>query len=114
VYSDFSENLKYSENYYLYEAMKMDKKDENRSCCPTDKEICCCKVESVICIDDRGQMVLPKEIRDKAGIRAGDKLAVIILEKEGKVGCISLIKTEDLAEMVKGLLGPMMKEMSTE
>jgi hypothetical protein len=32
----------------------------------------CCKVESVISIDERGQMILPKEIRDKAKIRAGD------------------------------------------
>lgn len=92
----------------------MDKKDEDESCGRTDKKICCCKVESVICIDDRGQMVLPKEIRHKAGICAGDKLAVISWEKDGKVGCISLIKTEELTEMVKNLLGPMMKEMSTE
>jgi len=71
----------------------------------------CCKVESLISIDERGQMVLPKEIRDKAKIRAGEKLAVISWEKEGKVCCISLIKAEDFAEMVKGLLGPMMKEI---
>jgi len=92
----------------------MVKKDENGSCEYSHKKLCCCKVESVICIDDRGQMVLPKEVRDKAGIHAGDKLAVIILEKEGKVGCISLIKTEDLAEMVKDLLVPMMKEIESE
>jgi len=71
----------------------------------------CCKVESLISVDERGQMVLPKEIRDKAKIRAGDKLAVISWEKEGKVCCISLIKAEDFAEMVKGLLGPVMKEI---
>jgi len=71
----------------------------------------CCKVESLISLDERGQMVLPKEIRDKAKIRAGDKLAVISWEKEGKICCISLIKAEDFAEMVKGLLGPMMKEI---
>lgn len=94
----------------------MDKKDENESCgkSTTAKVPCCCKVESVVCVDDRGQMVLPKHIRKKAGIRAGDKLAVIILEKDGEVGCISLIKAEKFSEMVKGLLAPMMKEMGTE
>jgi AbrB family looped-hinge helix DNA binding protein len=70
---------------------------------------CCCKVESLISVDDRGQMVLPKEIRDKAGIRAGEKLAVVSWEKDGEVCCISLVKAEDLTGMVKGLLGPMME-----
>jgi len=83
--------------------MKLVKKDKNESSC--------CKVESLISVDDRGQMVLPKEIRDKAKIRAGDKLAVITWEKDGKACCISLIKVEDLTEMVKGMLGPLMEEI---
>jgi AbrB family looped-hinge helix DNA binding protein len=56
-------------------------------------------------------MVLPKEIREKAGIQAGDKLAVVTWEKDGEVCCISLIKVEGITEMVKGVLGPMMKEI---
>jgi AbrB family looped-hinge helix DNA binding protein len=85
----------------------MSKKEKNKSC----SSLSCCKVESLISVDERGQMVLPKEIRDKANIRAGDKLAVVSWEKFGKVCCIALIKAEDLAEMVKDLLGPVMKEM---
>jgi len=93
----------------------MVKKEKNEYCCsPLDKKLGCCKVESVISIDDRGQMVLPKEIRDRANIRAGDKLAVVSWEKDGKVCCLSLIKTEDFAEMVKSMLGPMMKEIIVE
>ncbi len=76
-----------------------------------DKKISCCKVESIISVDERGQMVLPKDIREKANIRAGEKLVVISYEKEGKVCCISLIKAEDIKGMVKDLLGPMMKEI---
>ena len=92
--------------------MKMVKEDENERCCgPTGKEIGCCKVESLISVDERGQMVLPKEIRDKANIRAGDKLAVISWEKDRRVCCISLIRVEDLTEMVKGMLGPLMEEI---
>jgi len=71
----------------------------------------CCKVESVVSVDERGQMVLPKEIRDKAKIRAGDKLAVVSWERDGEVCCISLIKIEYLTGMVKDMLGPMMKEI---
>lgn len=90
----------------------MPKKENNKYCRePMDKGIGCCKVEALISIDERGQMVLPKEVRDKANIRAGDKLAVISLEKDGEIFCISLIKVEDFAEMVKSLLGPMMKEI---
>ncbi len=95
--------------------IKLDTKDENRSCyAPTDKGMDCCKVESVISVDDRGQTVLPKEIRDKAKIRAGDKLAVVSWEKDGKVCCISLIKVEDFSGMVRDILGPMMEEMTAK
>lgn len=68
-------------------------------------------MESVISVDERGQMVLPKEIREKADIHSGDKLAVISWEKDGAVCCISMIKVEKLAEMVKGMLGPVMKDI---
>jgi AbrB family looped-hinge helix DNA binding protein len=40
----------------------------------------CCnsrRVESLVAVDERGQMVLPKDLRDKAGIRPGDKLALV-------------------------------------
>ncbi|MEE8401920.1 MAG: HgcAB-associated protein [Candidatus Hydrothermarchaeaceae archaeon] len=74
----------------------------------------CCRVESVISVDNRGQMVLPKEIRDRANIRDGDKLAVLSWEKGGKICCISLIKADNFEGMVKGLLGPMMKEIGAD
>ncbi|MFB0517789.1 MAG: HgcAB-associated protein HgcC [Acidobacteriota bacterium] len=80
-------------------------------CVSADNRMSCCKVESLISIDERGQMVLPKEIRDKADIRAGEKLAVVSWEKDGKLCCISLIKAEEFGEMVKELLGPVMKEI---
>lgn len=73
--------------------------------------MCCCRVEAIIRIDDRGQMVLPKEIRERANIRAGDKLAMVTWEKAGKIWCVSLIPSGDLSDMVKERLGPMMDEM---
>jgi len=74
----------------------------------------CCKVEAVVSVDERGQMVLPKELREKAGIQAGDKLAVIAMEKKGEICCLSLIKAQEFAGMIRNLLGPLMKEMSEE
>jgi len=71
----------------------------------------CCKVESLINVDERGQMVLPKELRDKANIHPGDKLALVSWEKDGKVCCFTLIKVEEFTDMVRGILGPMMEEM---
>lgn len=88
----------------------MAKKVLGKSCCGV-KQIQCCKVESLVTVDERGQMVLPKELRERSGIKAGDKLALVSWEAAGKVCCISLIKTEELVDMVKDLLGPMMKEM---
>ena len=87
-------------------------KKEKQSCCnPSDKKMGGYKVESMISVDERGQMVLPKEIRDKANINPGDKLAVISWETDGKVCCISLIKADNFFGMVKDILGPMMKEL---
>jgi AbrB family looped-hinge helix DNA binding protein len=67
-------------------------------------------VEAVLSVDDRGQMVLPKDIREKAGIRTGDKLALISWDREGKICCLALIKADSLSGMVKGILGPLMNE----
>jgi bifunctional DNA-binding transcriptional regulator/antitoxin component of YhaV-PrlF toxin-antitoxin module len=71
----------------------------------------CCRVESIISIDERGQMILRKDIREKAKMRAGDKLAVVSMEKDGKICCLSLIRVEELERMVKSLLGPVMDEI---
>ena len=71
----------------------MGMKTENESSCASmNSESCCCKVESIVSVDDRGQMVLPKELRRMANIQAGDKLAVVSWLKDGKICCISLMK----------------------
>jgi len=89
----------------------MAKEEKGETCCAAEDMSGCCKVEAVVSIDERGQMVLPKEARDKAGIRAGDKLAVVSMQKDGQTCCISLIKAERFSEMVKGMLGPLMTEI---
>jgi AbrB family looped-hinge helix DNA binding protein len=90
--------------------MKMAEKGSGRVSCIVEAKTCC-KVEAMVSVDERGQMVLPKELREKAGIRAGDKLAITSWEKDGTIYCISLTRAEDLTSMVKATLGPMMKEI---
>ena len=77
----------------------------------SSKEMKCCKVDALITIDGRGQIVLPKDVREKAGVKAGDKFVVISHESDGKLCCISLVKADIFAETVKGVLGPMMQEI---
>jgi AbrB family looped-hinge helix DNA binding protein len=67
-------------------------------------------VEAVLSLDERGQMVLPKEVRERAGIQTGEKLALISCEKEGKVCCLALIRAGELSGMVRGILGPLFGE----
>jgi antitoxin PrlF len=67
----------------------------------------CCRVESVVTVDERGQMVLPKEIRERAGIKAGDKLAVVSVSDGDKLCCITLIKADSLSGTVTVMLRPM-------
>lgn len=90
----------------------MKKKAGSASCCGQGaKAFDGCRVESLVTVDDRGQMVLPKELRDRAGVRGGDKLAVISWEKEGAVCCLSLVKVEEFSEMVRSVLGPLMGDL---
>ncbi len=89
----------------------MEKKTDQSCCSVSPTGFSGCRVESLIAVDERGQMVLPKELRDRAGIKGGDKLAVIGWEKEGKLCCLSLIKVEELTGMIRGVLGPLMGDL---
>ena len=82
---------------------------EDCSCGP--EAATCCRVEALVSVDERGQMVLPKELREKAGIQPGNKLALTTWERDGRVCCITMTKVEELTDMVKATLGPVMKEI---
>lgn len=81
--------------------------------CDPPKTTCIslCRVDALLTVDERGQMILPKEIREKAGIKAGDKLALISCEKDGKIECITLLKADKLTEQLKKTLGPLLKDI---
>ena len=77
----------------------------------------CCesvKVQALISVDERGQMVLPKDVREKAEIHGGDKLALTTIEKDGKVCCMVLTKSEDLVQVVQSTLGSVAKVLIEE
>lgn len=92
----------------------MTKKRTSNGSCTSDENMCECKqcsaynVEAILSVDERGQMVLPKEVREKAGIKTGTKLALISWERDGSICCLALIKADDLSRMVKEVLEPLM------
>ena len=93
---------------------RKDKKVKGMECStahPMSKWMTSCKVVAIVGVDARGQIVLPKDVREKAKVKAGDKFAIITWESDGNVCCISLVKADDFAETIKGVLGPMFEEM---
>lgn len=74
-----------------------------RTCTP-DRNPATCQVEAVLSIDNRGQIVIPKEVRKKADIRDGDKLALVSWMKENEICCLALIRTDNLSSEVSGVM----------
>ena len=80
----------------------------------TTKEYCnkeCCKIDAVVTVDAKGQIVLPKELREKAKIKPNDKLAIIGFQRDSEVCCIVMLKVDALENTVKNLLGPVFKNV---
>lgn len=87
----------------------MDKETKySEACCNTGE---CCRVEAVVSVDARGQVVLPKEVRDSMGIAAGEKLALVTLNRGGKPCCLVMMKAEKLARGASEFLGPILNEI---
>ncbi len=64
------------------------------------EEYGCCRIEAIVTVDSKGQIVLPKTLREKAGLRTDEKIALITFGNEGKVSCILMIKAEQLGDAV--------------
>jgi antitoxin PrlF len=80
----------------------------------TSKEGCnkeCCRIDAVVSVDAKGQIVLPKDLREKANIKPNDKLAIINFEKNNQVCCIIMLKVDALEGTVKNTLGPVFKNI---
>jgi len=67
----------------------------------------CCALEAVVSVDERGQLVLPKDLRVRAGIGPGDRLAVVSYRgDDGAICCITLVKAGAVAGAVRSVIGP--------
>jgi len=67
-----------------------------------------CRVEAVVSVDSRGQMVLPKEVRARAGFGPDQKLAIVSWMKGKDLCCLTLQKADDLADVVHRTYGPLL------
>lgn len=71
----------------------------------------CCEVEAIVSFDERGQLVIPKDVRKKFGLKAGDKFALVSCYSEGDVKgpcCFTLLKTADMRTVVSQSLKPIL------
>lgn len=84
---------------------------EEKECCPSNEEESCCHVEGVVTVDAKGQIVLPKSLRENMAIKEKDKLIVVGMKEKGEVTSISLFKAEKMNNMVKIMLKPIMEEI---
>ena len=73
-----------------------------------------CRIDAVVTMDAKGQIVLPKDLREKAHIKPNDKIALVACEKEGEVCCITMLKAERLVGAVTKTLGPMLKSVTKQ
>jgi len=73
-----------------------------------------CRIDAVVTMDVKGQIVLPKDLREKANFKPNDKIAVVACEKDGQVCCITLLKAEKLVGAVTKTLGPLLKGVTNQ
>ena len=65
-------------------------------------------------MDAKGQIVLPKDLRERANIKPNEKLAVVACENNGEVCCIIMVKAERLVGAVTKTLGPLIKSVTRQ
>ncbi|MFX0003441.1 MAG: HgcAB-associated protein HgcC [Candidatus Hodarchaeota archaeon] len=82
---------------------------QNCTCDPSTMDSQCCKVEALVTVDRKGQILLPKDLREKENIMEGDKFAIINVGAGGKPCCLILMKADILEPMVQNALGPVLK-----
>ena len=62
-------------------------------------------------IGERGQVVIPAELRKKFGIETGDRFLVIGGEKMDAWGGFLLVKADILSQVVQGIFGTRLEEV---
>ena len=68
-------------------------------------------IEAVVSCDERGKLVLPKELRKRLGISAGEKLALMNFSTSGNDFCLTIIKADALNNLIREYLDPVVRQM---
>ena len=72
----------------------------------------CCQIDAIVSIDDRGQIIIPKDVRKSLGFQSGDKFALMTCNNpDGSLCCLTLVRTDQLKGMVQKVLSPVFKEI---
>jgi AbrB family looped-hinge helix DNA binding protein len=66
----------------------------------------CCKIDAIVTMDTKGQIVLPKDLRERAKLKPNDKLAIVGFERDGEICCFVMLKADALGSSIKNMLGP--------
>ncbi len=83
--------------------------NQQDACCPSAMDSQCCKVEALVTVDKKGQILLPKDLREKENIKEGDKFAIVNVAPGGTQCCLILMKSNMLEPMVQDALGPVLE-----
>jgi AbrB family looped-hinge helix DNA binding protein len=68
------------------------------------------KISAVVNVDSKGQILLPKDLREKASINTGDKLVLITgCDENGEICCFILVKSETIDESIRNSIKPILK-----
>ena len=59
-------------------------------------------VEDIVKVSPKGQIVIPKEIRKKLGVSAGEKLLVMSRDEEILIKKLKSFSIEEIAERIAG------------
>lgn len=94
-----------------------------------------CEIEAIVSFDERGQLVIPKDLRKKFNLKAGDKFALISCmtpqqtsncaspdegeqasccsseDQDSTICCFTLINTKQLRGIVAQSLSPVMSKI---
>ena len=73
----------------------------NESCGPEGN---CYELEAVVTFDERGQLVLPKDVRKKFNLTPGEKLALVSCTNAEGVCCFTLMRTKNMQEILKATI----------
>jgi len=75
-------------------------KTEPAECESEGMTAACCQVRAMVTVDRKGQILLPKELRQEIGMKPGDKLLVLSVSPRGKPYSLILTKMDNVSSTI--------------